>query len=58
MIAAFFLSIFAMSFVNQYEEYEEAHTPMIPGQETVLLDFQSLTKSNGCYNICLTVTYV
>lgn len=52
ILAAFIFSILAMSFVNQYEQM---HNGMDLGQETVLLDFQSLTRSNGNYNVCLAI---
>jgi hypothetical protein len=54
MIVAFCLSILALYFVNQYDE---AHFNFRPVDETVLLDFQSPTKSNGYYNISLAINH-
>jgi hypothetical protein len=52
ILVAFCLSIFAMYVVNQYDQMHMYHGP---GQETVFLDFQSITKSNGYYNISLAI---
>jgi hypothetical protein len=52
LIVAVSLSIVVMFFENQYEE---AHINFGPVEETVSLDFQSVTRISGYYNICLAV---
>ena len=51
IIVAFSISLAAI-FRNQYDE---AHIDMGPMEETLWLDFPSITKSSGYYNICLAV---